>query len=94
MITKPLKQNIPKSIGEKRVTFHCLSWHSYLQKLNLLPQNRAARLTYDYQECITSPTFSWVKKEDLYRFLAEAQQDKIDAEQNFWAYVRQRGTLS
>ncbi len=213
MITKPLKQNIPAPVGEKRVTFHCLSWHAYLQMINVLPQNRAARLTYDrgtleitmpledhefairlielfirilvyemgmkiktmgsttmhweelqrgsepdcayyiqnqpkvagrnvdfahdpppdlvvevdithtdidknnlyaaigipefwryngeiwrvyqlengeYQECITSPTFSWVKKEDLYRFLAEAQQDEINAEQNFRAYVRQK----
>ena len=47
MVTKPLKQNSPRAVGEKRVTFHRLSWHSYIQMLNLLPQNRAARLTYD-----------------------------------------------
>ncbi len=37
----------------------------------------------EYQECETSPTFPIVKKDDLYHFLAEAQQDEIQAEQNF-----------
>ena len=40
-----------------------------------------------YQECETSPTFAWVKKENLYTFLAEAQQDEIEAEQNFRSLV-------
>jgi Uma2 family endonuclease len=34
-------------IGEKRVTFHHLNWHSYQQILHALPQSRSARLTYD-----------------------------------------------
>jgi hypothetical protein len=44
-ITKPLP--IPPAIGEKRVTFHHLNWHSYQQILHALPQTRSARLTYD-----------------------------------------------
>jgi len=34
-----------------------------------------------YQELDRSPTFDWVKKEDLYQFLEQAQQDEIAAEQ-------------
>lgn len=44
----------------------------------------------EYQECETSPTFAGVKKENLYTFLAEAQQDEIEAEQNFRSYVREQ----
>lgn len=33
--------------GEKRVALHHLNWLSYQQILQALPQNRAARLTYD-----------------------------------------------
>jgi Uma2 family endonuclease len=43
-----------------------------------------------YQECTTSPTFPIVDKEDLYRFLAEAQQDEIAAEQNFRTCIQDR----
>jgi Uma2 family endonuclease len=35
------------TIGEKRVTFHHLNWHSYQQILTALGEHRAARLTYD-----------------------------------------------
>jgi len=41
-----------------------------------------------YEETETSPTFSFVKKEDLYRFLEEAQQDKVEAEVNLRNCVR------
>ncbi len=34
-------------IGEKRVTLRGLTWLAYQQVLHALPQNRAARLTYD-----------------------------------------------
>jgi Uma2 family endonuclease len=34
-------------IGEQRVVLHGVSWESYLQILNALPQTRNARLTYD-----------------------------------------------
>ncbi len=34
-------------IGEKRVTLHGLTWQAYQQILHVLPQSRAARLTYD-----------------------------------------------
>lgn len=34
-------------IGEQRVALRGVSWESYLQILDALPQNRAARLTYD-----------------------------------------------
>lgn len=44
----------------------------------------------EYQEREFSPTFAGVKKEDLYRFLTEAQQDEIEAEQNFRLYVREQ----
>ncbi len=33
--------------GEKRVTLRGLTWQAYQQILHALPQNRAARLTYD-----------------------------------------------
>ena len=44
----------------------------------------------EYQERETSPTFTGVKKKDLYRFLAEAQQDEMEAERNFRTYVREQ----
>ncbi|QUY42700.1 Uma2 family endonuclease [Acaryochloris marina] len=43
-----------------------------------------------YQELDRSPTFDWVNKEDLYRFLEQAQQDEIEAEQNFRTLVNQK----
>jgi Uma2 family endonuclease len=43
-----------------------------------------------YQEVSHSPTFPWVETADLYRFLAEAQLDEVDAEVNFRQWVRQR----
>jgi Uma2 family endonuclease len=43
-----------------------------------------------YQEVDHSPTFPWVEKADLYRFLAEAQQDEVEAEVNFRTWVRQQ----
>jgi Uma2 family endonuclease len=39
-----LQQSI---IGEQRVVLHGVSWESYLQILNALPQSRNSRLTYD-----------------------------------------------
>ncbi len=41
---EPLQANRP---SENRVVFHNLTWQSYQQILTALPQNRAARLTYD-----------------------------------------------
>ncbi len=37
---------------------------------------------YEYKETETSPTFSFIQKEDLYRFLAAAKQDEVEAEIN------------
>ncbi len=34
-------------MGERRVVLHGVSWESYLQILNALPQSRNSRLTYD-----------------------------------------------
>jgi Uma2 family endonuclease len=34
-------------VGEQRVVLHGISWESYLQILNALPQSRNSRLTYD-----------------------------------------------
>ena len=42
-----------------------------------------------YVECDRSPTFAIVEKADLYRFLAAAQQDEIEAETDFRAWVKQ-----
>ena len=36
-----------------------------------------------YQEVETSPTFPFVPKQRLYAFLAQAQQDEVEAEQTF-----------
>ncbi|WP_322745043.1 Uma2 family endonuclease [Leptolyngbya ectocarpi] len=41
-----------------------------------------------YEEVETSPTFSFAKKEDLYRFLEEARQDEVEAEINLRSWVR------
>ena len=41
-----------------------------------------------YQECEFSPTFPTIQKEDLYCFLAEAQQDEIQAEYNLRNFLR------
>jgi Uma2 family endonuclease len=43
-----------------------------------------------YQELGHSPTFEWVKKEDLYQFLEAAQQDEITAEMMFREVVRKQ----
>ena len=41
-----------------------------------------------YEEAETSPTFKFVQKADLYRFLEEAQQDEVSAEMNLRSWVR------
>ncbi|MEO0349696.1 MAG: Uma2 family endonuclease [Cyanobacteria bacterium P01_A01_bin.15] len=41
-----------------------------------------------YEETETSPTFSFVKKEDLYRFLEEAHRDEVEAEINLRNWIR------
>jgi len=43
-----------------------------------------------YQEVDVSPTFTWVPKERLYEFLAQAQQDEVAAEQAFRVWVRKQ----
>lgn len=43
-----------------------------------------------YQEVETSPTFSFVPKAKLYEFLTQAQQDEVEAEISFRAWVRQQ----
>lgn len=43
-----------------------------------------------YQEVSHSPTFPWVAKEALYRFLETAQQDEVAAETAFRTWVRQQ----
>jgi len=42
-----------------------------------------------YLECDRSPTFDWIDKEYLYRFLEDAQADEVEAEVEFRAYVKQ-----
>ena len=42
-----LTSTTPHPVGEQRVVFHNLGWQSYLQILQLLGNNRAARFTYD-----------------------------------------------
>ncbi|MEM8604605.1 MAG: Uma2 family endonuclease [Cyanobacteria bacterium P01_H01_bin.121] len=46
VLASPAPNRIELS-GEKRVTLHHLTWQSYLQILQALPQSRGARLTYD-----------------------------------------------
>lgn len=41
-----------------------------------------------YVEVDSSPTFPLIDKDDLYRFLDQAQQDEVDAENQFRAWVR------
>ncbi len=43
-----------------------------------------------YVEVPHSPTFDWVEKEDLYRFLEQARIDEIQAEIDFRSWVRAR----
>lgn len=43
-----------------------------------------------YVEASHSPTFEWVEKADLYRFLEQAQQDEIAAEMMFRNFVRKK----
>ena len=43
-----------------------------------------------YIEVSHSPTFDWIEKEDLYRFLEQARIDEIDAERDFRAWVRSK----
>lgn len=45
-----------------------------------------------YTEVDHSPTFPWVEKPDLYRFLSAAQQDEVEAELNFRDWVNERLT--
>ncbi len=40
-----------------------------------------------YQECDRSPTFPLIEKEFLYGFLDQSQQDEIQAEKTFRAFV-------
>ena len=42
-----------------------------------------------YVECDRSPTFTWVKKEYLYIFLEQAQEDEVTAETRFRDFVRE-----
>ncbi|MBF1999289.1 MAG: Uma2 family endonuclease [Synechococcales cyanobacterium M58_A2018_015] len=44
----------------------------------------------EYQECDRSPTFPWVEKEYLYKFLNQAQQDEIAAERELRSFVQQQ----
>lgn len=44
----------------------------------------------EYVEQSHSPTLSWVEKEDLYRFLEQAQQDEVDAEVALRGWVREK----
>ncbi len=41
-----------------------------------------------YQECDRSPTFPVVDKADFYQFLAQAQQDEVEAEIQFRTWVK------
>lgn len=43
-----------------------------------------------YTEVDRSPTFPQVEKEDLYHFLEQAQQDEVEAEKAFRAFIRER----
>lgn len=44
----------------------------------------------EYVEQSHSPTFRWVEKDDLYRFLEQAQQDEVDAEVALRSWVREK----
>ena len=41
-----------------------------------------------YEEAETSQTLGFVGKEDLYRFLEEAQRDEVEAEMNLRSWIR------
>jgi Uma2 family endonuclease len=43
-----------------------------------------------YQEVENSPTFPWVAKEKLYEFLAQAEQDEVEAERSFRTWIREQ----
>ena len=43
-----------------------------------------------YIEVEQSPTFSWIVKADLYRFLEQYHQDEVEAELTFRNWVRER----
>jgi len=43
-----------------------------------------------YQEVDCSPTFPFVPKQRFYAFLEQAQQDEVEAEQSFRAWVREQ----
>jgi len=43
-----------------------------------------------HQEVDFSPTFPFVPKPRFYDFLAQAQQDEVEAEQSFRAWVREQ----
>ncbi|MBP0027675.1 Uma2 family endonuclease [Roseofilum sp. Guam] len=43
-----------------------------------------------YQECQRSPTFPLVEKEDFYRFLEQAEQDEIAAEETLRQFIREK----
>ncbi len=45
-----------------------------------------------YAEVDRSPSFNWVEKKDLYRFLAQAQQDEVAAEIAWRAFVQAKVT--
>lgn len=44
----------------------------------------------EYVELSHSPTFGWVEKDDLYRFLEQAQQDEVEAELALRAWAREK----
>ncbi|WP_460193276.1 Uma2 family endonuclease [Thermosynechococcus sp. FA-CM-4201] len=43
-----------------------------------------------YQGCDRSPLFPWVPKDCLYRFLAEAKMDEVEAEKNWRRWVQEQ----
>ncbi|GAB4149877.1 MAG: Uma2 family endonuclease [Cyanobacteria bacterium J069] len=45
----------------------------------------------EYLEQSHSPTFNWVEKDDLYRFLEQAQQDEVEAELALRDWARKKG---
>lgn len=46
MVTAPLMTESLPLLGEKRVTFHHLSWRAYQQIIQALGEDRSARLNY------------------------------------------------
>ncbi|MFQ3617628.1 MAG: Uma2 family endonuclease [Cyanobacteriota bacterium] len=44
----------------------------------------------EYVELSHSPTFGWVEKDDLYRFLEQAQQDEVEAELALRAWAKEK----